>query len=635
MAQQLQNNLTLAILRKAEREGYGILAQVCYDAQSAIALVRAAERAQSPAMLLLFPVTLMYGGGPFLRFCLDLAHQATVPIAVHLDHATDPEHIEFALDLAEKGIVFDSIMVDASHADTDEENISISKPYVERAHGYGIAVEVELGRMEGGEAGLRTISDAKLTDPTKAEVYMTGTGADILAPSIGNLHGHYINPPNFRQDILIQMQQLFRNKKHLCLHGTDDLPEELFIECIKNGVSKINVNSVARNPYMETLSQALLSKPFPDVIEEATEVFACYSKLFMWFTHITSYYVTSALKTDKVMTFEVVLITGAAGFLGELLARSLAEESRDGSLRLILVDVVKPRIPEGVQGLSIVADLTDSLQVDKLFNGEFGVPDAIYCQHGVMSRGSEDNFDLALKVNVDSVRQLLLSARQYKKERPIKFIFTSSLAVYGGPLPDVIVPSIAAMPESTYGFSKLTSELFINEFTRRGFVDGRILRLPTVVVRPGAPSAATSSFMSGIIREPLKGTESICPIGAGLNSPELDLPIWIASPETTVKNLVHTRRISSERFLPHTRMVCLPGITVTVRDELQALEKVGGKKALDLVKFRDDPINRRVVSSWPSKFDNSYALSLGYCVDEGGIEAIVAEFKKKLEAKTI
>ncbi|KAK2464959.1 hypothetical protein APHAL10511_003035 [Amanita phalloides] len=234
----------------------------------------------------------MYGGGPFLQFCLDLlvainlfltlknsqgltrAHQASVPISVHLDHATEPEHVEFALDLAEKGIVFDSIMVDSSHAETDEENVALSRPYVERAHKYGIAVEVELGRMEGGEAGLRTMSDAKLTDPAKASIYMSGTGADILAPSIGNLHGRYINTPNFRQDILVRLKETFKGKAALCLHGTDDVSDELLLECIRNGISKINVNSAARDPYVIKLSQGLSDMPFPDAIEEATEVFA-------------------------------------------------------------------------------------------------------------------------------------------------------------------------------------------------------------------------------------------------------------------------------------------------------------------------------------------------------------------------
>ncbi|KIY44670.1 aldolase [Fistulina hepatica ATCC 64428] len=275
MASLLQENCTLDMLAKAEQGKYGILAQSCYDAQSAIALVRAAERARSPAILQLFPVTLAYGKGPFLQFCLDVAHSASVPITVHLDHATDPEHLELAIGLAEQGIAFDSIMVDASHAETDEENIEIARPYVERALKAGVAVEVELGRLEGGEAGLRMISDAKLTDPAKAETFMKGTGALILAPSIGNLHGSYINGPKFRQDILKALSAKFAGKIPLCLHGTDELSDELFKECIANGISKLNVNSWARDPYVKAFSTALANgTPFPDAVEEATEVFA-------------------------------------------------------------------------------------------------------------------------------------------------------------------------------------------------------------------------------------------------------------------------------------------------------------------------------------------------------------------------
>jgi len=281
MAQGLARNRTLSILSKAEREGYGILAQTCYDAHCVIGLVRAAERRRSPAIINLFPITLAYGKGPFLQYCLNAAHQASVPIAVNLDHATDPEHLELALGLAEQGIAFDSIMVDASHAETDEENIELAKPYVERAAKCGIAVEVELGRLEGGEAGLRMISDAKLTDPDKADAFMKGTGARVLAPSIGNLHGAYINPPNFRQDILKALHAKFAGQIPICLHGTDQLPDELFIECIKNGVSKININSWGRDPYAKALAAGLQSKPFPDAVEEATEVFAGVCERFM------------------------------------------------------------------------------------------------------------------------------------------------------------------------------------------------------------------------------------------------------------------------------------------------------------------------------------------------------------------
>ncbi|EEB98980.1 hypothetical protein MPER_01414, partial [Moniliophthora perniciosa FA553] len=161
---------------------------------------------------------------------------------------------------------------------------------------------------------------------------------------------------------------------------------------------------------------------------------------------------------------------------------------------------------------------------------------------------------------------------------------------------------------------------------------GRIIRLPTIVVRPGAPSAATSAFIFGIIRDPLKGVETICPIGDALDSPELHLAAWVASPEVTIKNFVVAKHIPADKFLKHTRVVCLPGFTTTVQEELEALEKVTGKDALNLVKFKDDPTNRRIVSSWPARFDNSYPLSLGFVVDEGGMVPIVEQFKKDVEA---
>ncbi|KAK7036708.1 hypothetical protein VNI00_011373 [Paramarasmius palmivorus] len=330
----------------------------------------------------------------------------------------------------------------------------------------------------------------------------------------------------------------------------------------------------------------------------------------------------------------VVLITGAAGWLGGLLSGALIEDPKTPNPHFILADIVEPKTPQGAKAVTFKADLTDPAQIDKLFNTEFGIPDTIYCLHGIMSRGSEDNFDLGLKVNIDSIREMLQAARKYgsKVSSPIKFVFTSSLAVYGGPLPEVVKPDTIATPEGAYGTGKLSSELLVNEFTRRGYVDGRIIRLPTIVVRPGVPSAATSAFISGIIREPLKGVEAICPIGDSLDSPELNLAAWVASPEITIKNFVIAKHVPADKFFKHTRVVCLPGFTTTVREELEALEKVAGKDALKLVKFKDDPTNRRIVSSWPARFDNSYPLSLGFVVDEGGMVPIVEQFKKDVEA---
>lgn len=131
----------------------------------------------------------------------------------------------------------------------------------------------------------------------------------------------------------------------------------------------------------------------------------------------------------------------------------------------------------------------------------------------------------------------------------------------------------------------------------------------------------------------MKGQESLCPIGDSLDSPELTaLSAWLASPTTTIKNFVHAKHVPSSSFYPHTRVVCLPGFTASVKDELDALLKVAGQEALDRVKFKDDETNRRIVSSWPAKFDNSYPLSLGFSVDEGGMEEVVRQFQKDVAA---
>ncbi|KAG6844993.1 hypothetical protein H0H87_001936 [Tephrocybe sp. NHM501043] len=330
----------------------------------------------------------------------------------------------------------------------------------------------------------------------------------------------------------------------------------------------------------------------------------------------------------------VVLITGAAGWLGGLLARALKDDPRNIDLQLILAEIVEPNAPEGVESVTIKSDLTDESQVEGLFTSRLGTPGTVYCLHGIMSRGAEDNFDLGLKAHLLSIRTLDSDYHRNEGDAPlVKFLFTSSLAVYGGPLPDVITPATIATPESSYGVGKLTSELLINEYTRRSFIDGRILRLPTIVIRPGPPSPATSAFISGIIREPLQGLSTTCPIGDSLDSPALNLPLWLASPQITIINLVHAMHVPAERFPRHSRVVCLPGFTVTVRDEISALKNVAGKDALALLKFKDDPVNRRVVSSWPPRFDNSFALDLGFLVDEGGMEPIIRRFHASLQMR--
>ncbi|KAF5377120.1 hypothetical protein D9757_008802 [Collybiopsis confluens] len=347
------------------------------------------------------------------------------------------------------------------------------------------------------------------------------------------------------------------------------------------------------------------------------------------------------------MSANVVLVTGAGGFLANWVARALLEDKKTPNIRLILTDVIEPKNslttakkfnlktaaePEDI--LTIKADLTKPEAIDALFNTPFGIPDTVYCMHGIMSRGSEENFDLGLKINADSVRELIQATRHYgtKLGRLIRFVYTSSCAVYGGPFPEIITQETIATPEGAYGLAKLSSELYINEFSRRGLIDGRILRLPTIAVRPGPPAAAASAFISGIIREPIQGLPATCPVGQSLSSPELDFPVWIASPQTTTQNLIHAKHIPSSSFPKHSRVVCSPGFTVTIRDEIEALRLVGGEEVLKLIKFENDPETKRLLDSWPQRFDNSYAFSLGFVVDEGGMVPIVERFKRDVEA---
>ncbi|THU80440.1 aldolase [Dendrothele bispora CBS 962.96] len=237
----LKDNLTLSIFSKAEAGGYDILSQSCYDAQSAIAHFPATERPRSPAILQLFAIKLMYGG-PFLQFCLTVAHSASVPMAVHLDHATDEEHLELAI---------------------DEENIAIAKLWVERAIKAGVVVEVELGKLEGGE--LMMIEGANLM------TQLHGKHSSSFAPSV-TFMAPTSNPaaPN---SIKASSKLCMTSSKAVFLTA-DELPDELFKECIKNGVSK---NRISPNYPYHT------KNPFPDAIEEATEVFAVCERMMKVF----------------------------------------------------------------------------------------------------------------------------------------------------------------------------------------------------------------------------------------------------------------------------------------------------------------------------------------------------------------
>ncbi|KAJ5818537.1 Nucleoside-diphosphate-sugar epimerase [Penicillium riverlandense] len=313
-----------------------------------------------------------------------------------------------------------------------------------------------------------------------------------------------------------------------------------------------------------------------------------------------------------------ILITGAAGFIGQLLAHELLN---DPAYRVTLTDIHQPPVPQGVRypqnATAVKADLLAGATavVDSSL-------DAVYAFHGIMSSGSEANFDLGMNVNVDATRNLLEALRHTCPG--VRVIYSSSQAVYGQPLPEVVTDSVVPTPESSYGAEKIVCETLVNEYTRRKFITGFTLRFPTISVRPGAPTAAASSFLSGMIREPLDGKECIIPIE------DRSFKSWLCSPKTLVHNLLLTLSLSADCVPPHIRQINVPGICVTVQGMMDALEKVGGKDKLALLREKEDPALVSILKSWPTQFDNSQAIALGFKRDES-FEQAVRDYKAKLE----
>jgi len=311
---------------------------------------------------------------------------------------------------------------------------------------------------------------------------------------------------------------------------------------------------------------------------------------------------------------QTVLITGAGGFVGQTLAKKLLSSYPD--VKLILADVSAPNNPDpgSDQVKSVAADLTDPSACDLLLEGK---PDAVYILHGIMSSGSETNLELGLKVNFESVRTLLDKLRT--RLPGVKVVFTSSCAVFGRAATKQVAneTDIVPMPESSYGTQKLMVEYLINDYSRRGLIDGRVVRLPTIFVRAGTPTAAASSFVSGIVREPVHGEKSILPVDPSIG-------IWLCSPKTLARNLVSAIEIPAEKF-GHFRTVLLPGYTASSAEILQALEKVAGKAARDLVEEKRDETVQRIVLSWPGKYDTSRAKELGFA-DDVGLEQTIKDY---------
>ncbi len=304
-----------------------------------------------------------------------------------------------------------------------------------------------------------------------------------------------------------------------------------------------------------------------------------------------------------------VLITGAAGFLGQRLARALLAAPRLTDAAGQPLDITELRLLDVAAGPDlgdararwVTGDLTD----DTLGTLVDADTRAVFHLAAVVSGGAEADFDLGMHVNLDGTRRLLDVCRR-AGHGPV-VVFASSVAVYGGDLPPVVSDTTRLTPQSSYGTQKAIGELLVSDYTRRGFIDGRALRLPTISVRPGRPNLALSSFASGIIREPLNGETAVCPV-----APETVL--WLLSPATVIDCFIHAHNVPGDR-LGHDRSLILPGLAVSVTDMVAALARVAGPAAASLVRWERDARVERVANTWPGHLDDSRARALGFPVD--------------------
>ncbi|MFK7804310.1 MAG: D-erythronate dehydrogenase [Anaerolineae bacterium] len=298
-----------------------------------------------------------------------------------------------------------------------------------------------------------------------------------------------------------------------------------------------------------------------------------------------------------------ILITGGAGFLGQRLMQACLKVFGSEIESLTLFDQVSlPILPKDKRVTSLQGDITDAATVTSLIGAE---PTHIVHLAAVVSGEAEQDFELGMQVNL-AATQVLLEACRQRDLRPM-FIMTSSVAVFGGDMPDVLNDDTAPVPQSSYGTQKAICELLVNDYSRRGFVDGRVLRVPTVVVRAGRPNAATSSFASSIIREPLNGERAVCPV-------EADTALWLMSPRQAIESLIHVVSIPAEKLCSN-RTISLPGLSITVQGMVDSLRFVAGDEVAERIDWLPDPFIQRIVGSWPAQFDPVRALALGFEAD--------------------
>ena len=323
-----------------------------------------------------------------------------------------------------------------------------------------------------------------------------------------------------------------------------------------------------------------------------------------------------------------VVITGGAGFIGKKLAKALLERGElktgDGAQpieRLVLFDVVHAEgLPDDPRLETMTGDITDAGEVGRLISEGTG---GVFHFAAVVSADAEQNFDLGMSVNLDGTRNVLEACRALPQ--PARLVFASSAAVYGGDMPEILNDQTILMPQTSYGAHKAAGELLVNDYGRKGFVDGRALRLPTIVVRPGKPNKAASTFASSIIREPLAGLAAVCPV-------ERDAEMYILSPRRVVAAMIHGFELPGDAF-GMSRALTLPGISASIGAMVDALGRIAGDQVVQRISWQPDPMIQKIVTGWPVRFDAKRGRSLGFEADSTISEIVQAHIEDELGGK--